>query len=69
MLDDKDYELVGLVHYMPGHYVGYAKSGLFWYEYDDLHNKRENVKGTENVVPHLIMYAISDVQKKAMNDV
>lgn len=43
-LDGKDYELVGIVHYIPGHYVGYAKSGLFWYLNDDLHNKRENVK-------------------------
>lgn len=50
VLDGKDYELVGIVHYMPGYYVGYAKSGLFWYLYDDLHNKRKNVQSTENVL-------------------
>lgn len=35
VISDDLYTLAGLVHYMSDHYVAYAKSGLYWYEYND----------------------------------
>lgn len=53
------FSLAGLVHWSPGHYIAYTKSGMYWHEYNDIGASRKSVHFNTIVRPHLIMYVCS----------
>lgn len=48
--------IAGVVDYRNEHYVAYPKSGMYWTLYNDIYDKRQNVKSSTDVKPHLIVY-------------
>lgn len=58
-IKNRTYSLAGLVSWSPGYYIGYAKVGMYWHEYDDIGPIRETVNPNKVVQPHLILYTFS----------
>lgn len=63
-IKNRTYSLAGLVSWSPGHYIGYAKVGIYWHEYDDIGPTRETVNPNKVVQPHLILYTFSGILYK-----
>ncbi|EFN73573.1 hypothetical protein EAG_13538, partial [Camponotus floridanus] len=55
-IKNRTYSLAGLVSWSSEHYIGYAKVGIYWYEYDDIGPTRETVNPNKVIQPHLILY-------------
>lgn len=53
------YLLTGLVHWSPGHYIAYVKSGMYWHEYNDVGPVCRSVNPRTEIKPHLIFYTLS----------
>ncbi|KAL0110722.1 hypothetical protein PUN28_013983 [Cardiocondyla obscurior] len=58
-IKNRTYSLAGLVNWSPGHYIGYAKVGMYWHEYDDISPTRGTVNSNIIVHPYLILYTFS----------
>jgi len=59
IVNDRIYVLAGVVGWKPEHYIGYAKSGLYWHEYNDVGLTCESVNPNKTIQPHLIFYVFS----------
>lgn len=62
LLNNTNYILTGVVHYIPhkNHYIALAYTGKQWYEYNDLKKKRITINPNRDVTPHVIMYVICE---------
>lgn len=62
-IKNRIYSLAGIVSWSAGQYIGYAKSGMYWHEYNDVGPTRESVNPSKIIQPHLILYVFSDEKR------
>lgn len=63
-LQSNTYTLTGIVNYTKsvsnrlddGHYTAYARTGIYWYLYDDLKKKRQTATTQTAITPHILFY-------------
>lgn len=59
-IKNKTYYIAGVAHWSAGHYTAFSKSGMFWYEYNDIGPTRDSVNAKKAVQPHLILFMLTD---------